>query len=290
MVRDPVPRTYSWTASVWQGDVDPFGELHTATVLRFLQETARRASADGGYDDAYYARTDRMWLVRRNTVRFLAPIRHGHEMEARTWVADFRRVRSQREYEIRVNERLVTRAYTDWVFADQSQGRPRRIPAELEAAFRPEGSNPLERDPFPSTTPPADALRFTRRAEAHELDGLNHVNNANYARYVEEAVLDALTARGWPLQRQLSSGGRLRRVEHDFEYLTPAVYGDQLEAVVWPHTAHGASVDFTTWITRPDAPRPLLRARSRYAWTPSAHEPPTPMPDALQRAIAGAHA
>lgn len=284
MVRDLVPRTYTWIAGVWQSDVDPFGELHTATVLRFLQETAQRAAADAGYDTAYYARTDRMWVVRRHTVSFLAPIRYGHEMEGRTWVADFRRVRSQREYEILVNGQLAAHGSTDWVFTDQSRGRPRRIPAEMETTFRPEGGATAERDPFPTTLPPPDAMRFARRVEANELDSLNHVNNANYARYVEEAVLDALTALGWPLARQLSSGGRLRRAEHDFEYLTPAVYGDRLETLVWMHAVDDATVHGTIWITRPDARRPLLRARSRYVWTPTGASPTT-LPPALHRTL-----
>ena len=291
MFRDPVPRTYSWTVGVWQGDVDPFGELHTATTLRFLQETAQRASTDAGYGPAYYHRTDRLWLVRRTTARFLVPIRAGDEIEGRTWVADFRRVRSQRDYEIRVNGHAVTRASTDWVFVDQSQGRPRRIPPEIEATFRPAGGDTRERAPFASTPPPDTAWRFTRRVESHELDNLNHVNNANYARYVEEGMLDVLAALGWPLDRQLASGGRVRRVEHDFEYLTPAVYGDALETVAWLHAVDDTSLAFATWIMRPNAQRPLLRARSRCVWTPTdaaATPPLAHMPAALHRAVVDA--
>jgi len=288
MFRDSVPRTYSWTASVWQGDVDPFGELHTTTTLRFLQETAQRASADAGYGSAYYQRTDRLWLVRRTTARFLTPIQAGDDIEGRTWVADFRRVRSQRDYEIRVGGHTVTCASTDWVFVDQSQGRPRRIPAEVETTFRPEGGDTIERTPFASTPPPTTAWRFARRIESHELDNLNHVNNANYARYVEEGILDALTALGWPLDRQLASGGRVRRVEHDFEYLTPAVYGDTVESVVWIHHVDDATLDFAVWITRADARRPLLRARTRCVWTPTgtaAAPSKPPLPAALRLAV-----
>ncbi len=289
MFRDSVPRTYSWSGPVWQGDVDPFGELHTTTTLRFLQETAQRASTDAGYGPAYYQRADRLWLVRRTTAHFLAPIRAGDEMEGRTWVADFRRVRSQRDYEIRVDGHAVTRATTDWVFVDQSQGRPRRIPPEVEATFRPEGGHTSERASHASTPPPAAAWRFARRVESHELDNLNHVNNANYARYVEEGILDVLSALGWPLEQQLASGGRMRRIEHDFEYLTPAVYGDRLETVVWPHAVDAGALEFAVWITRPDARRPLLRARSRYAWT-STEAPPASatMPAALREAVSAA--
>ena len=36
-----------------------------SALLRFLQETATRASTDAGFDPGYYERAQRMWLVRR---------------------------------------------------------------------------------------------------------------------------------------------------------------------------------------------------------------------------------
>jgi acyl-CoA thioester hydrolase len=120
--------------------------------------------------------------------------------------------------------------------------------------------------PFPDDPPPSHAERRTRRVEAHELDGLNHVNNANYVRYVEESVLDTLTGRDWALARQRAAGGRLRRIRHDLEYLVAAVYGDQLQTVVWPDEISDTTVGFRTWIVRAGDQRPLLRARSDDTW------------------------
>jgi acyl-CoA thioester hydrolase len=251
---------------VWQGDVDPFGELHSTTLLRFLQETATRASAEAGFDGAYYERIGRMWLVRRSTVTWRAPIRYGDEITGRTWIADVRRVRSQREYEVRVSDAVVVRAHTDWVLVDVEHGRPRRVPPEIERTLLPDGGTAPERPPFPDDPPPSHAERRARRVETHELDGLNHVNNANYVRYVEESVLDMLTGRGWPLARQRAAGGRLRRIGHDLEYLVAAVYGDRLQTVVWPDEIGDTTVGFRTWIVRAADQRPLLRARSHYAW------------------------
>ena len=64
-----------------------------------------------------------------------------------------RRVRSQREYEVRVGDRLVARASSDWVFVDAVHGRPRRIPEEWEATFMPDGPTMLERVAFPVNDP-----------------------------------------------------------------------------------------------------------------------------------------
>ena len=56
-----MPRVYRWSAPVWQADVDAFGELRTSTLLKFLQETATRASTDAGFAPAYYRDTGTMY-------------------------------------------------------------------------------------------------------------------------------------------------------------------------------------------------------------------------------------
>jgi len=263
-----VPRVYAWSVPVWQADVDAAGEMRASSLLRLLQETATRASAEAGFDPDYYARIGRTWMVRRSTLALAEPARYGDVLTARTWIADFRRVRSRREYEVRVGARPVATAHTDWVLVDARSGQPRRIPTEMEAAFAPEGGAPHPRPPFPHIAPPADAHRSGRRVEMHELDALDHVNNANYAHWIEQAFLDALAARSWPVAALRAAGGRMRPIEHDIEYLSEARYGDAVTAVSWPLAIDEAGVAIATWIMRDPAPRPLLRARSRYAWVP----------------------
>jgi acyl-CoA thioester hydrolase len=280
-----VPREFRWSTPVWQADLDPFGELRTSALLRFLQETATRASTDAGFDPGYYERTQRMWLVRRSVLALDRPVRYGQDIEARTWIADFRRVRSQREYEVRAAGRLVARAHTDWVFVDSVLGQPRRIPAEMEAVFVPEGGAPVERRPFPDGASPANAYRAERRVELHELDAFRHVNNANYVHYVEQGVLDATTAVGWPLARQIESGGRLRTTTHDLEYLNAALLGDILTITIWPTAVERNGLTLATSIGRAHESRPLLRAASRYQWIAVEDGTTRDLPGALRAAL-----
>jgi acyl-CoA thioester hydrolase len=282
MVRSDVPRAFVWRAPVWQADLDAFGEVRSATLLRLLQETATRASSDAGFDDAYYDRTGTMWLIRRTTLHLEAPARYGDLLEVRTWIADFRRVRSLREYEVRADDRLVARAATDWVYVDRAHGRPRRIPAEWEQVFGVTEA-PGVRTPFAAAEPPATAPTFTRRVELHELDALRHVNNATYASYVEQAALDASTAAGWGLSAQLEVGGRLRAVAHDLEYLDAALLDESLLITTWPIAVEPDGVERHTHLHRSDRHRPLLHARSRYRWT--SNDPTSRVPTALLDAL-----
>ena len=285
MVRGVVPVVFRWRAPAWQADVDAFGELRTSTLLRLLQETATRASTDAGFDPAYYRDSGAMWLVRRTAVALLAPVRYGDEIEIRTWIADFRRVRSQREYELSVGERPVARAHTDWVYVDAA-GRPARIPADMERRFVPEGGATLDRPPFPAPPPAAPAITTTRRIELHELDAIRHVNNANYVHYLEQVALDACAAVRWPLAAQLEAGGRFRATAHDIEYLEPALYDDAVIVRSWLVGLDATEVERHTEIGRAAGPRPLVRARSRFAWVGRDDGRPLAIPDGLHAALA----
>lgn len=282
-----VRHEFRFRTSVWQADADACGELRSVTLLRFLQETATRASTDAGFDPAYYEREGTLWLVRRTALTRLAPIRYGDELEAATWIADFRRVRSRRDYEVRAGARTVARASTDWVYVDRAAVRPRRVPAAMQAAFGHAGTPPLARPPFPESAPPPDAARASRRVALDDLDALRHVNNATYLQYVEQAADEAHAAAGWPLDAQLAAGGRLRAVAHDLEYLDAAVYGDALTILGWPCAVGADTVDRYTIVLRGGAERPLLRAVSRYAWS-DVGGAPCPLPAALHALFARA--
>lgn len=261
-----MPRIFRWSAPVWQADVDAFGELRTSTLLKFLQETATRASTDAGFDPAYYVRTGTMWLVRRTTLAIEHPARYGDTLEATTWIGDFRRVRSQRLYEVRAAERTVARATTDWVYVDAAQSRPRSVPSEMQRIFVPEGAATLPRPAMRDDAPPANATILTHRVGPYELDALAHVNNAHYVHYLEHAVLEAMTTAGWRVDRQLAAGGRLRPAMHDLEYLEGALLDDLLTVSTWPIALGADRVEWATSVTRGPGATPVLRAISAYAW------------------------
>ncbi len=265
MVRGCVTRQFCWTAPVWQADLDAFGELRNTTLLRMLQEAATRASSDAGFDDAYYAHTGTMWIIRRTKLERMSPARYGDDLTVRTWIADFRRVRSQREYEVYADDRPVARASTDWVFVDRATGRPRRIPGEWDATFMRDASTTADRVPFPEVEPTGRTTTFQRRIELHELDALRHVNNSNYVAYVEQAAFDVAGEAGFGLDAQIAAGGRLHAVSHDLEYLDAALYGETIAVTVWTIAADD-EITLHAHLHRGDPRRPLLHARSRYRW------------------------
>ena len=223
-----------------------------SSYARLLEEAATVASAEAGYPPQWYGEHATAWVIRRSTIECPAPVPPGVELEILTWVADFRRVRSRREYELRLEGALVLSAHTDWVYVDRTSGRPRRIPDAMMRAFVPEGEvQAMPRAALDVADPPADAPAVEIAVDPRDVDRLDHVNNANYFDYVEAAATTAI-GDGW------------RALRHDLEYLDEARAGDRLRCVTW---ALGES-ERATEIRRVSDRALLTKARS--AWTRNA--------------------
>ncbi|MBI1815500.1 MAG: thioesterase family protein [Deltaproteobacteria bacterium] len=258
-------------------DVNAFGELGAATVLRFMQQTASDASAAAGFDVEWYADHGTIWLIRRSTVEYVTPAIYRDELAVHTWVSDIRRVRSRREYELRRigDDTLIARGVSDWVYVDTASGKPVRAPEELQRGLMPGGVVAQERRPQKPALPPPNAFRTARRVEFAAIDSVVHVNNAHYAVYLEQDLWDALAAHGWTLS-PVTSDGLLRARVYDIEYFDAAVYGDQLTDLVW--VTNVAADGFRCEHTLERDGRRLLHAVSEWRWAAGA------LPPALQRA------
>lgn len=120
-------------------ECDLFGFLHKAVLFRYMQETAYEAAESVGYGMVYHNQTSKAWFVRCSELEILKQLRYGDTVKVRTWVADFKRVRSIRMYEItKVNEDgVAAKGWTDWVYLNHETGKPETIPEDMIQAFFP---------------------------------------------------------------------------------------------------------------------------------------------------------
>ena len=70
------------------------------------------------------------------------------------------------------------------------------------------------------------------RVRQYECDAYGHLNNVNYVRYLQEAIVEANAAAGYTLARPSAAGWRWRTRRLDIEYLRPVRYGDTVELQV----------------------------------------------------------
>jgi acyl-CoA thioester hydrolase len=281
-----MPLTHTRTFRVRHYECDAYGHVNHANYLRYMQEAAFDASAAAGYDLARYDAIDRYWLVRETEIEYLHPLRYGDSVQVKTYVADFRRVRSRRAYELNLlgSGRPVARAQTDWVFLQQSTLRPALIPEEMKAAFFPEGvpDSLPHRERFPDPPPPpAGAFRQRRRAEWRDLDQAGHVNNAVYLSYVEDCGLQMLAASGWPIRRMEADGVAIVARHHRIEYKEPAKLDDELAVTTWISDVERKTAVRHTTIARASDDTLLARTRTTHVWIAPGTGKATSIPESL---------
>jgi acyl-CoA thioester hydrolase len=241
-----------------------------------MQEAAFDASAAVGYDLERYRAMGRLWLVRETDITYLRPLRYGDTVIIKTWVADFRRVRSRRMYELRVagNNEVAATAATDWVFLDQETLQPVRIPAEMAAVFLPETgmqddgfANDVRRQPFPQAPPPPPGtFRLRHSVEWRDIDPAGHVNNANYLAYIEECNTQVAAAHGWPMTRIMEYGFGIVARRYRIEYREPALIGDELEIATYISEVKRATAVRHYTVKRVADDVSLARAHVQWAW------------------------
>lgn len=187
-----------------------------------------RGSADAGFGVEWYAAHHSIWVIHALTIEHLRPIHYLDELAITTWVSDIQRVRSHREYlahDAKTNEIVACgRAY--WAHLDSQTLMPARIPSDITEFFRPNGISAMARlkpraYPLAARSAPSDFC-VTRRVQRYEADGMQHVNNAIYLDWLEEALADAIA--------DVSSRSRQLFVRrHDIEYVRSALPGDEVE-------------------------------------------------------------
>jgi acyl-CoA thioester hydrolase len=275
---------YTAEVRVRHDELDCFGRVQPGVYLRYLAQAAVDASTAVGLDAAWYARARARWLVRRSTFAIARPVGAGERLQVRTWVEDFRRVRSHRGYELRDGRGEVTlTARTDWVYVDAASGRPRRIPEEAERAFGPPAGSAAERPGWSAPAPPAAPACARYRVRYADLDSLGHMNNAAYVDALVEATLETLADRGLPLAA-LPVGGHVPLVVGgDIEYREPARHGDVLEIRTW--FSAGAELGVHQEVVRAGDVRALVRASLRWRWMDVARRLDGPVPAGVLGAL-----
>jgi acyl-CoA thioester hydrolase len=230
-----VPYTYNYKVTVRSYECDAYRRVRPAVLLQYMQEAAIAASASVGYSPTRYDEIGLLWLAYETDLRILRPITREDSLVINTWVADMRRVRSLRRYELYCDGVIVGEASTDWVLLNRSSLHPTTVPDDMVEAYA-QGdppTDPLPRHGIDMPPVPEDAFHMQRRVEIRDIDMAAHVNNAVYLYYVEDAEERALTAAGWPVSRLESEGVMLAPTRISVAYKQAAVLGDLLDLYTW---------------------------------------------------------
>ena len=224
-------------------EAGPNGLLRTSALLRYAQDVAWRHSEALGFDRAWYRERGLGWVVRGCELEIHEPIPIGHTLRVSTAVVGHRRIWARRLGACHLAEGpLAATVTTDWVLLD-TRNRVVRIPDDFGVAFtNPEVRSEILRVETPAG-PPVSVAELTVRPS--DLDPLDHVNNAVYVDWLEEA----LEAAGW------SGANEALPRSYRLEYLASAARGDHITV-----SLHGQARAWSATIRRRDGGE-LLRAQ-----------------------------
>jgi acyl-ACP thioesterase len=207
-------------------EAGPDGLLRTSGFMRYAQDLAWQHSSDLGFGRAWYAERGLTWLVRAAELVITCAPEMGTTISARTAIVGIRRVFARRRGEFLLEDGSPAGwVHTDWVLID-ARGALTRIPSIFPDTFGgAELMGSVGRIPLPPT--PGDAVhrRFTVRP--HELDPMDHANNAVYLDWLEENIIAAAD----PETARAATSGLPRR--YRMEYALAVEAGTELDGAVW---------------------------------------------------------
>jgi acyl-CoA thioester hydrolase len=135
-----LPSAYVHRVTASAADVDAYGHVNNSVYLRWLDEAAWAHSTALGVPPEHCVRARRGMVVWRSQLHYLAPAFAGDDLEVGTWlVFGDGRLRVDRRFQVRrpADGRTLLRGLLHYVCADLDSGRPRRMPPEFLAHYRP---------------------------------------------------------------------------------------------------------------------------------------------------------
>lgn len=222
--------TYRERLTVRSYETGPGDIVRPATLMRYMEHMATRASAALGHNHTWYEERGEAFVVNRMRLRLASPARMDQNLACATWVVAYRRALATRDYAIWHADtgQPVARASARWAYIDVNAGRPRRVPDLL---MEHSGSHGHEMPPNPrlgawvDAVPPeqSEVPTYSRAvaARGYEADTRTHVNNCVYVDWLEDAFIDALRGHGLPADRY-------RAREMRIDYMRQAWPGDAL--------------------------------------------------------------
>lgn len=119
------------------------------------------------------------------------------------------------------------------------------------------------------------------QVRTYELDSNGHVNNATYARYLQEAATRASADIGYDFDWYLSHN-RIWMVKKLYlRYYAPAFYGDELEITTWVADGRRVQSHRDYEVRRPSDDALILRGRANWVYIDSETQRPARAPDEM---------
>jgi acyl-CoA thioester hydrolase len=200
---------------------------------------------------------DLFWVIRETEIRFLRPLRHNDVFDFTIWLVNWQRVRGTRCFALKLRENGagIAQGTQQVVCMDAKTGRPVSLPEDVINRFRLENPRVFPFERFPKITPVEPSYTMQRQVESMDLDVYEHVNNAVYINYAEEATTQDFASRGWSPVRLADANLTITTRRLHIQYLSIASWGETLSISTYMLDVKDTSGSRYVGITRADGSR-----------------------------------
>ncbi len=120
------------TLTVRPEHIDIQGHVNNVVYLQWVQDIAEAhwlAKSSAEFNE------DHFWVVRNHFIEYKGQAFSGDLLTLRTFVEQNEGVKSVRVVEILKDNKLITRARSEWVLINKGSNRPVRVPKEVNDWF-----------------------------------------------------------------------------------------------------------------------------------------------------------
>jgi acyl-CoA thioester hydrolase len=131
-----VPR-FALEVTAHSSDIDEVNHVSNLVYVRWIQEVAVAHSASLGWDVNRYRQVGAIFMVRRHEIDYITPVTVDQAVRIETWIESWKAASCVRRTEIvrASDQQVVARGNTRWAYVGLQDGRPQRIPAEIQQHF-----------------------------------------------------------------------------------------------------------------------------------------------------------
>ena len=211
-------------------ELDASGTVSPANYLRYIIETAWDWGESLGLGMNDSQALGLFWVSRETEIHFLRPLRHNDLFDLTIWLINWQRVRGTRCFELKLKESgdVIAQGTQQVVSMDVKTGRPASPPENVIDKFRDENPRVFPFERFPKIPRVETSYMMQRQVEWMDLDVQEHVNNAVYFNYAEEAAAQALSAQGWSPAKLVEANLTIATRRLHIQYLSVATWGETL--------------------------------------------------------------
>lgn len=246
-------KIFSRTFRVRWSEVDARGHVSIPNYLRYLVETAYDWGSAGQLGVEDNKALGLTWIILETEFNIMRPLVYNEVFDFSIWMVEWRRVRGNRAFEIRLKDggEVIAQGIQKVASLDSTTLRPTSPPAHLIGNYAFENPKIFPSRSFPKLLKAAEgSYTMTRTVEWPDLDMLEHVNNAVYANFAEEAVVRSLAKLGWSPAHLNGQGMELRMHRFHIRYISPAVWGQRLMLQTYLLSLRGSGAEQVVSIKR----------------------------------------